>query len=452
MDEELLKETQYTLQQGKAQIMARNEFNSKGGMDGFDAGKLGKPVDTSELKEVVQAPAYTTDVSKLNYMSEEAAQIFALMQSSGMDVVQSREALKEVQSPEGQARMENIKSETQRYLAMFEQAGKTGEKLEDIMDAPGLDALNRFVASASPMAARTIPTVTEFENGRERGYDLFSLLMKKRIVLLEGQVDATMASIANASLLYLASGVGENPDERAENGNNAITVYVNSPGGSVLAGLSIYDTMRGIPTPIKTIGMGMQASMGSILLVAGDERKMTRNSYYMIHQPLSGNERSTQQTDLVIGVDFTTRLREQLTDIYVRHTGLKHEFWDIVLERDTWLTAEQAKEMGVVSDIIMGTAKQTVHDEFSHRASKDEARAARIPKTADGIKAIINTANGADIRPELVVALSRFEEFWTPSRKAELEAQKAAAAKPANDDKEAAPSAGKKKGGAAPSL
>lgn len=443
--------------------MSRNEFNSSSGPRGeTDASKLGKSVDTSHLNdtvtgpsEVIKGPEHKTSAGDLKYMSEEAARIFALMQATGMDAVQTRGAMLEIQSPEGQAKLERIQSETQRYLAVLQEAGTSGKPLEDIMDAPGLDALRRFTASASPMGARTIPTVTEIENGRERGYDLYSLLMKKRIVLLEGQVDETMASIANASLLYLASGVGENPEDQVdEKGDRkGITVYVNSPGGSVLAGLSIYDTMRGISVPIKTVGMGMQASMGSILLVAGDERKMTRNSYFMIHQPLSGNEKSTQQTDIEIGADFTTRLREQLTDIYVRHTGLKHEFWDIVLERDTWLTAQNAKDMGVISDIIMGTAKQTIHEEFSHRSSKDDKRLAQVPKTSAEIKALINTADGARIRPELVVALSQFEEFWTPSRKAEYEKQQAAAAKAAaNDDSkpEAKPAAGKK--GSAPAL
>ena len=167
---------------------------------------------------------------------------------------------------------------------------------------------------------------------------------------------------------------------------------------------------------------------------------MTRDSYYMIHQPLSGNERSTQQTDIRIGSDFTTRLREQLTDIYVRHTGLKHEFWDIVLERDTWLTAQNAKDMGVISDIIVGDRKRTIHEEFSTRAESAIQRT-KVPKTLNGIIALINTDKGADIRPELVVALSKFEEFWTPSRKAEMASKATAAKAAAKAEKKAAPAA-----------
>jgi len=328
------------------------------------------------------------------------------------------------------ARLQYISSEGQRYFNLMKEAEKNGQSLDALFDIEGIEAMKKITASATgatgPVANRIVPTVTEVENGRERGYDLYSLLMKKRILLLEGQVDDGMASIACASLLYLNSNVGGEGT-----GNEPITVYVNSPGGSVLAGLAIYDTMRSIAAPIKTIGMGMQASMGSILLVAGDERKMTRDSYYMIHQPLSGNERSTQQTDIRIGADFTTRLREQLTDIYVRHTGLKHEFWDIVLERDTWLTAQNAKDMGIISDIIVGDRKKTIHEEFSSRAESSTARP-EIPSTMNGILKVINTANGADIRPDLVVALSKYEDFWTPSRKAEMAAK---GIQPANDDK-----------------
>jgi ATP-dependent Clp protease protease subunit len=336
-------------------------------------------------------------------------------------------------------RAQRISGDTQRYYQQFMDARASGKQLEDVIDTAGLDALRKITAtvgSTGPSANRIIPTVTEIENGRERGYDLFSLLMKQRVVLLEGQVDDTMASIACASLLYLKSEASGRPED-------PITVHVNSPGGSVLAGLAIYDTMRSIKPEITTIGYGMQASMGSILLVAGDHRKMTRYSKYMVHQPLSGNERSTQQTDIEIDAEFTKRLREDLTDIYVRHTGLNHKFWDIVLERNTWLSAEQAKKMGVIEDVIMGTAKRTIHEEFSHRAENDAKREALVPKTAGEIVKMINSSNsnvGEDafrIRPELVTALSQYQEFWTPSR-IEAEAKKAAAAStkaPANDDK-----------------
>lgn len=339
------------------------------------------------------------------------------------------------------ARLEYISEKGQAYFNQMMEARKAGAPIEDFLDEAGVTALRQITASANggpvgqvqgatPQANRMVPTVTEVENGRERGYDLFSLLMKQRIVLLEGQVDDTMASIACASLLYLNSPASGNPTD-------PITVHVNSPGGSVLAGLAIYDTMRSIAAPIKTVGYGMQASMGSILLVAGDERWMTRSSKYMIHQPLGGSGQSTQQTDMVISADLITRLREDLTDIYVRHTGLKHEFWDKVLERDTWLTAQQALEMGVISEIVTGSRKQTVHEEFSHRAEKEEARQKLVAgKSSLEIISLMNSAEGSTVRPECVVALSKMPEFWTPSRAA-IEAeksQKAAVQAVANDD------------------
>ncbi|TAL27253.1 MAG: hypothetical protein EPN97_17905 [Alphaproteobacteria bacterium] len=340
-------------------------------------------------------------------------------------------------------KLQYISEQGQKYFEQMMKAHSEGKSVDAYMDDAGLSALRKITASAvkaqrdmeaKPTAeGRMVPTVTETEGGMTRSYDLFSLLMKQRVVLLEGQVDDAMASVACASFLYLKSEASGRPDDD-------ITVHVNSPGGSVLAGLAIYDTMRSIKPKITTIGYGMQASMGSILLVAGDERKMTRNSKYMIHQPLSGNERSTQQTDIEIDAEFTKRLREDLTDIYVRHTGLNHKFWDIVLERNTWLSAEQAKKMGVIDEIIMGTAKRTLHEEFSHRADNDAKREAKVPKTAAGIMEMINSSNSNvdedsfRIRPELVTALAQFREFWTPSKIAMEDAKAAAAAKGATND------------------
>lgn len=322
-----------------------------------------------------------------------------------------------------------ISEQTKKDFAAMVQASKTGSPISDFMDEAGVSALNKIVASANgPVASPVVPTVTEIEDGRERGYDLYSLLIKKRIMVLEGQVNERMASIACASLLYMNSDLGGDGK-----GKEPITMYINSPGGSVMHGLSIYDVMRSIEAPITTIGIGMQASMGSILLAAGDTRKMTRSSKYMIHQPLGGNGQSTQQTDIEINADFIGRLREDLTDIYVRHLGLNHKFWDIVLERDTWLSAEQAKEMGIVSELIVGDRKRTVHEEFSKRAGRGEEIEAQIPTETAEILALINTAKGSRIRPELVVALSKKPEFWTPSR-AQQEAEKAAEQTVANDD------------------
>jgi ATP-dependent Clp protease protease subunit len=357
------------------------------------------------------------------------------------------------------AKRARIADEANDYLHKMLQAQSEGKPLDAYFDEAASKALYKVTASIGggvTNAPRTIPSVTEIEGGRERGYDLYSLLLKKRIILVEGQVEDTMASIVCASLLYLNSDLsGEGKSKEP------ITMYVNSPGGSVIAGLAIYDVMRSIDAKITTIGTGYQASMGSILLVAGDERKMTRSSKYMIHQPLSGNGQSTQLTDIEIGADFTDRLKDDLVDIYVRHTGLNHKYWETVLNRDTWLSAEQAKKMGIVNEIIVGTSKATIHEEFSVKAGRQEARESYVPKTAVEIAAIINSDvpvdNGTGItkkptafRPELVTALSQFEEYWTPSLKA-LKQQQAAAASVSNDDASAAAPAAKKAAkGAAP--
>jgi ATP-dependent Clp protease protease subunit len=274
------------------------------------------------------------------------------------------------------------------------------------------------------------------------GYDLFSLLMKQRVVLLEGQVDDTMASIACASLLYLKSEVCPNHDD-------PITVHINSPGGSVLAGLAIYDVMRSIKPKIITIGYGMQASMGSILLAAGDERMMTRNSSLMIHQISGGNEGKASAME--INMAFSEQLHEKLKNIYVRHVGLTHEFWDLALEHDTWLTADQAKKMGFIHKIIVGDAKPTPYEKDSIRAEFQSSAEAQVPKTVEEIVAAVNSVSGqkgkwAAIRPELITAMSQYPRFWTETKKQE-EADKATAAAaaktPANDDKVQAPAASK---------
>jgi ATP-dependent Clp protease protease subunit len=346
------------------------------------------------------------------------------------------------------AKLKYISDEGVKYFNQMMEAHKSGRPLEDIMDVPGLEALRKFTnsamaaqrfgqdgdtAAAGPKAA-IVPTVTEMQpDGRMVGYDLFSLLMKQRVVLLEGEVDATMASIACASLLYLKSDVCPNHDD-------PITVHINSPGGSVLAGLAIYDVMRSIKPHIKTIGYGMQASMGSILLAAGDERQMTRNSALMIHQISGGNEGKASAMEISMG--FSEELHEKLKNIYVRHIGLTHEFWDLALEHDTWLTAEQAKKMGFIDKIIMGDTKPTKYEADSIRDQFSKSAEAQVPKTAEGIVAVVNSVSSeqgkwAKLRPQLITALSQYPRFWTEGKKAE-EAQKAAAAKASNDDNKVA--------------
>lgn len=322
------------------------------------------------------------------------------------------------------------------FAALKDQAeGKIdwASKLTD-KEVANVEAMTASVAMANaagdtPVANRMMPTVTESDNSR---WDLFSLLMKNRIIRLDGGVDDGMAAIACASLMFLW---GQNKDEK-------IKVLINSPGGSVLAGLAIYDTMRDITCPIETQVYGLAASMGSILLVAGDKRLASNNSWVMLHQPLSGGGDRSQQTDILINADLITELREQLTNVYVRHTGLNHEFWDIVLERDTWLTGEQAKAIGFVDAVYQTPAnKVTAHEEFSRRASR---KAGRLPTSTDGILKILNTHKGSELRAEAIVALSRDPQFWTPSRAA-MEAEKAQTAGVANDDKKTVTAKARKK-------
>ena len=321
-----------------------------------------------------------------------------------------------------------ISEKTTKYFDLMVEAGKSGKAFEDIVDTAGLDALRKITASAGnmgPSAVRSIPTVTEIEDGRERGYDLFSLIMKKRILMLEGQVDETMASIACASLHYMAS---SKPGEKIE-------VYVNSPGGSVLAGLAIYDTMRSIDCPIKTIGVGMQASMGSILLASGDERYMAENSKLMIHQISGGSE--GKASSMEISLAFSQDLHEDLKNIYVRHIGLNHKFWDKALEHDTWLTAQQALKMGFIHGIAE-VKRNAPFEADSIRHEFARASEAKVPDTAAEIVSMLNDASArkgesARIRPQLVTALSQFPEYWTEG-KIRMEAEKTAKNAVSNDN------------------
>ncbi len=322
-----------------------------------------------------------------------------------------------------------IKDETEKYFSKIVEAQRNGQKLEDVFDAPGLDALRKITASAGtsgPSMVRSIPTVTETdESGRTVGYDLFSLIMKKRILMLEGPVDETMASLACASLHYMSATKPTEP----------ITIYVDSPGGSVLAGLAIYDTIRSMECPIKTIGVGMQASMGSILLASGDERYMTENSKLMIHQ-ISGGQQG-KATEMGIGYTFSQDLHEDLKNIYVRHIGLNHKFWDAVLENDTWLTAQQALKMG----FIHGIAEVKRPAPFESECIRHEFNSvseAKVPSTPAEIVAILNSVSArrgeaAEIRPQLVTALAQFPEYWTEGKK-RMEAERVAKTSVANDN------------------
>ncbi len=186
---------------------------------------------------------------------------------------------------------------------------------------------------------RPIPTVRD----EKSAWDLFSKLMEKRIIRLDGPVDDGMAAVACAALQYLNEQSKDEP----------IQVIINSPGGSVYAGLGIYDTMRSIDAPVHTVCNGLAASMGSLLLCVGDKRAATPNSCVMIHQPLGGNGQRTQAEDMQINSDSIMDTYETLVRIYIAHTGNDNaEDWYSLLTRDNFLSAEQAEKLNLIDGII----------------------------------------------------------------------------------------------------
>jgi ATP-dependent Clp protease, protease subunit len=328
------------------------------------------------------------------------------------------------------ARLEWISTEAQKYYNAFKAAEADGGNLAAHLDKTGAEALQKLTGLAGGSDVKLdgayVPSVIETDaNGNRSAHDLFSLLLKQRIVLLQGQVDDSMAAVACASLLYLDSAAS------GEAGKN-IEVHIDSPGGSVIAGMAIYDVMRSISSPVTTIGMGMQASMGSILLAGGDTRMMTKGSKLMIHSIGSGTE--GKQADQEISLDSARRLFVDLKAVYIRHIGLTDKFWDLTCAHDTWFSAEQAKKMGFIHEIIQENSSPQKKAPFEASAQQylefnQAARDNRVPKSTDEIKDLLqatssNTGEGERLRPELLVELAQRPEFWTP----ELKAQKRAAA------------------------
>ena len=187
-----------------------------------------------------------------------------------------------------------------------------------------------------------VPIVIEHTSRGERSYDLYSRLLKDRVIMLDGEVSQHTASLICAQLLFLES---DNPEK-------AISLYINSPGGSVTAGMAIYDTMNFIKPKIHTIVMGQAASMGSLLATAGEKghRYILPNARHMIHQPLGGA--SGQATDVEIQAKELLRWKTVLTDIYVKHTGKSHTQLRADMERDFFMTAGEAVEYGLADKIL----------------------------------------------------------------------------------------------------
>ena len=187
-----------------------------------------------------------------------------------------------------------------------------------------------------------IPTVVEQSSRGERAYDIYSRLLKERIVFLVGPINDNVASLVTAQLLFLES---ENP--KKEN-----SLYINSPGGLVTAGLGIYDTMQYIKPDVSTLCIGQAASMGSFLLAAGEKGKRFSlpNSRIMGHQPSAGFQ--GQATDIEIHANEVLSLKKRLNQIYSKHTGKSENEIKIALERDNFMTSENAKEFGLIDQVV----------------------------------------------------------------------------------------------------
>ena len=187
-----------------------------------------------------------------------------------------------------------------------------------------------------------VPTVIEQTNRGERAFDIYSRLLKERIIFLTGEVHDGVASIVCAQLLFLES----------ENPKKPISFYINSPGGVVTSGMSMYDTMQYIKCDVSTVCIGQAASMGSLLLTAGaaGQRYSLPSSRIMIHQP-SGGARG-QATDIEIHAQEILRLRAYLNSIYVKHTGQKLAVIEKAMERDNFMSAEEAKKFGLIDHVV----------------------------------------------------------------------------------------------------
>ena len=193
-----------------------------------------------------------------------------------------------------------------------------------------------------PIQANLVPMVVEQTNRGERAYDIFSRLLKERIIFLNGPIDDGVASLVCSQLLFLES----------ENPTKDISMYINSPGGIVTSGLAIYDTMEYIRPDVSTVCMGQAASMGSLLLTAGAAAKRFSlpNARIMTHQPSGGFQ--GQATDIEIHAKEILDLRQRLNGIYEKHSGKTIKQIEKIMDRDTFMTAEDAKNFGLIDEVV----------------------------------------------------------------------------------------------------
>ena len=194
----------------------------------------------------------------------------------------------------------------------------------------------------SEFMSNLVPMVVEQSNKGERAYDIYSRLLKERIIFLVGPVNDNVASLVIAQLLFLES---ENPKKE-------ISFYINSPGGLVTSGLGIYDTMQYIKAPVSTLCIGQASSMGSFLLAAGEKGKRFSlpNSRIMVHQPSAGYQ--GQATDIEIHAKEILSLKKRLNKIYAKHTKKSEEDIKVALERDNFMTPEEAKDFGLIDQVV----------------------------------------------------------------------------------------------------
>ncbi len=199
-----------------------------------------------------------------------------------------------------------------------------------------------MINSVLPETSALIPMVVEQTNRGERSYDIYSRLLKERIIFLNGPVEDMMASVICAQLLFLES----------ENPSKDIFMYINSPGGVVTSGMAIYDTMEYIRPDVSTVCIGQAASMGSLLLTAGaaGKRHCLPNSRIMTHQPSGGFQ--GQATDIEIHAKEIISLRSRLNKIYEKHSGKSLKQIEKIMERDTFMSPDEAKEMGLIDEVV----------------------------------------------------------------------------------------------------
>ncbi|MDX2161489.1 MAG: ATP-dependent Clp protease proteolytic subunit [bacterium] len=196
-----------------------------------------------------------------------------------------------------------------------------------------------------------VPMVIERGDRMERAYDIFSLLLKERLIILGGAIESQMANLIVAQLLFLNREDQERP----------VQMYVHSPGGAVYAGMAIYDTIQEIAVPVSTTAVGLTASFGTVILTSGAKgmRYALPNATVHMHQPHGGAE--GQASDIVIAANEANRLKQRLQDIFVKHTGQPRERIEIDQDRDIWMDAQQAVAYGLVDAVLTGAPNKQTH-------------------------------------------------------------------------------------------